>query len=141
MKILLLVNIFFSSLMSLACAGPPKACFKDTCVHLEIVKDEKAMTQGLSGRSTLGVDQGMLFVFSVEGRYAFWMNDMKFALDILWLDHKGQVVYIAKNLPACTKNHCPQIAPSKPAFYVLEVNAGFATAHHLTTGSKLRLFM
>src|SRR5690242_15708811 len=42
--------------------------------------------QGLSGTASLPLDQGMLFIFPKDGTYAFWMKDMNYSLDIIWID-------------------------------------------------------
>ena len=55
-------------------------------VDLALTDEEKA--RGLSGRESLDEDEGMLFVFDVPGNYGFWMKDMNFAIDIIWLNEK-----------------------------------------------------
>lgn len=47
---------------------------------------------GLSGKSALENDEGMLFVFRENGRYGFWMKDMKFSIDIVWIDENRRIV-------------------------------------------------
>lgn len=119
------------------CAQKPQACVDKTCVDLEIAKSPEAMARGLSGREKLGAVQGMLFAFDMDGSYGFWMKDMKFNLDILWLDGSGRVVYVQENLPPCTPQECPVYKPQQTARYVLEVNAGFAAKHGIKSGSAV----
>jgi hypothetical protein len=40
---------------------------------------------GLSGRESLGANDGMLFVFGGPGVQNFWMKDMNFSLDMIWI--------------------------------------------------------
>ena len=89
-------------------------------MDVEIVKTPEAMARGLSGRDKLGDHQGMLFVFDADGRHSFWMKDMKFALDILWLDQDGRIVDMRQDLLPCTPDNCTVYVPQGPARYVLE---------------------
>ena len=79
----------------------------------------------------------MLFVFTEDGKYAFWMKDMQFSIDIIWLAADGTVVYIVPNLSPATY---PQTyTPDTPARFVLEVPAGFVAAHSVRIGDKAQL--
>ena len=53
---------------------------------------------GLSGRKNLLEDVGMLFVFNKEGNYPFWMKEMNFPIDIIWIDENFIIIYIKKEL-------------------------------------------
>ena len=55
-------------------------------VDLAITPNQQA--KGLSFRNTLNANQGMLFPFHTPGDYSFWMKDMKFPLDILWINSR-----------------------------------------------------
>lgn len=68
--------------------------------QVEVVNTVQTRKQGLSGRSSLGAD-GMLFVFAQPAQHQFWMKDMKFPLDFVWIN-QGQVVDLAQNIPAPT---------------------------------------
>lgn len=93
-------------------------------LNVEPVYTEAAREHGLSGRKYLAKNSGMLFVFPKEDYYAFWMKDMLFPIDIIWMDKNYKVVYIKKNVQPCTLLHCVQYIPDKPAQYVLEVLPG-----------------
>ncbi|HYW02060.1 MAG TPA: M6 family metalloprotease domain-containing protein [Candidatus Acidoferrum sp.] len=103
---------------------------------VEIAKTMSAQERGLSGRPSLPIDHGMLFVFDHQDYWTFWMIDMKFPLDIIWFNSAHQVVYFVQNLPPCTPDNCPDYTPDSAAMYVLEVNAGFVAAHHITLGTN-----
>lgn len=90
----------------------------------DLAKTEEERTQGLMFRNTLNDDQGMLFVFEQEEFYSFWMKNMNFAIDILWLDRQKRIVHLEQNVPPCKKEPCPTYAPDLPAKYVLELKAG-----------------
>lgn len=122
-----------------AFAAGPQVCFKDSCVGVETVSKPRQLERGLSGRKGLDKDSGMLFVFPSEGVYRFWMKDMKFALDIIWMDGTGTVVAVGSGLQPCTPSDCPVYAPPQGARYVLEVRNGFAETHGITVKSKAEL--
>lgn len=89
---------------------------------------------GLGQRESLGKNEGMLFVFDEPGMRGFWMKDMKFAIDIVWIEG-GKVQGIAKNV---TPDTFPRaFMPPKPVTYVLELNSGAADAFGLATGTEI----
>ena len=71
-------------------------------VKVELALTMQAQAQGLSGRKILEENEGMLFVFKNSGRYSFWMKDMNFPIDILWIGDDFQVVGIEKNIATST---------------------------------------
>lgn len=102
---------------------------------------------GLGGRDRLAQDEGMLFIFPEDGTYAFWMKDMRFSIDILWLSAPDRlsrdgsatatVVHIA---PDVSPDTYPQdFMSTKPARYVLELPAGFVRENNVTIGDIVRL--
>lgn len=99
------------------------------------VADTDALRQkGLGGRVALSPGQGMLFVFDHPDQYGFWMKDMLFSIDILWLDDRGSIVTIAADVSTSTY---PQIFyPQAPSKYVVEILAGESEKNHLKIGDK-----
>lgn len=92
-------------------------------IQLSLADSEDERRQGLSGRTALGADSGMLFVFEDNGRHCMWMKDMRFALDILWLNEQGVVISQERNITPDTypKSYCNNMFDAR---YVLEVPAG-----------------
>ncbi len=107
----------------------------DTAVRAEVVSTEASRELGLSGRDALLSDTGMLFVFESEGQWGFWMKNMKFSIDIVWVAQDGTIMTIAKDVSPGT--YPSVLSPSSPARYVLELPAGFADAHNLAKGQKI----
>jgi len=97
--------------------------------ELAVSEDERA--QGLMFRERINEDQAMLFIFEEEEIHSFWMKNMHFAIDILWLDSQRRVVHIENRVPPCSKDPCPSYVPSAAAAFVLEVQAGFVEKHGL----------
>jgi uncharacterized membrane protein (UPF0127 family) len=108
---------------------------QDVTLTVQLATTPAEQTQGLSGVPSMSANQGMLFVFDHQDYWTFWMIDMKFPLDIIWFNSARQVVFMEQNLQPCTPDNCPTYTPDASAKYVLEVNAGFAAAHHVTYGT------
>ena len=117
----------------------PRAVFPDGAgVDLELALTAQEISTGLSYRPSLPHDRGMLFVFD-ELRYpSFWMKDMRFSLDLVYLDETGMVVHVEANVPPCAADPCPTYPPPDPALAVLEVNAGMAAAHGIEKGTVIQ---
>jgi uncharacterized membrane protein (UPF0127 family) len=112
----------------------------DLVIPVEIARTADEWRRGLSGRQSLPADQGMLFVFPTPGMYPFWMPDMRFPIDIIWIDENRRVIGISENVPPLENASKPvYYRPPSPAQYVLEVNAGFARSHGITVGDQLSL--
>lgn len=91
--------------------------------------------KGLGGRPALPADQGMLFPFQAAGAYGFWMKDMRFSLDIVWISSDKRVIGLIPGLSPATY---PDIFyPPAPVEYVLELDSGGAAAHGIATGTQL----
>lgn len=101
-------------------------------LKVELALTEKDQEQGLSGRDNLKEDEGMLFIFSYINKYSFWMKDMKFPLDIIWISDDYHVVYIKEN--AMPESYPESFSPDMDSKYVLEVNAGFSKKNNLKVG-------
>jgi len=108
-------------------------------VHAEVVRTPEAQARGLMGRHHLAADRGMLFLFPDEQPRTFWMKNCFIALDMLFADRDGRVVYIEHDAPPCPSVvlQCPTYPSEAPAATVLELPAGTATAHHLDVGSRI----
>ena len=102
-------------------------------LSVEIAATPKARAQGLSGRASLKSGTGMFFVFQQNGDWGFWMKDMQFPIDIIFIGETGAVTTVYKNISPDTY---PQVFyPEVASRFVLEVPAGFAETHQITQGS------
>lgn len=98
-------------------------------------------TRGLSGREDLGDREGMLFMFDSPGNYSFWMKDMKFPIDIIWIRDDRVVGFEENALPEPEKSDfgLTQYSPSEPVDMVLEVNAGIVAEHGIQVGDVVKI--
>ena len=104
-------------------------------IQTEIAGTSLSRERGLSYRKNMKNNEGMLFVFDKPGKYGFWMKDMNFPLDIIWLDESGRVVYTEDNV--ATSTYPGYFINSPQAKYVLELNAGVAKKIGIYLGTKL----
>ncbi len=108
-------------------------------IKVELALTEAEREQGLSGRDGLADDAGMLFVFDHPDKYLFWMKDMNFPIDMIWIGQDSKIIYIQKN---ASPDSYPQktFGPETPATYVLEVPAGFSDKNGLKEGDQVKFF-
>lgn len=109
---------------------------KSCVMSLEKVDTTSGRESGLSGREFLPANRGMLFVFDSIGNQCMWMKDMKFNLDIAWLNAHGDVVKLEEKL---TPASYPQIYCADDTLFVIEVNSGIAKSAGLDVGSHVTL--
>ena len=104
----------------------------------ELATTTAAQQQGLTDRDAMPADNGMLFEFQHEGQgqWGFWMNEMRFPLDIIWFNVSKQVVFIEQDLQPCSLNACPVYTPPVRMLNILEVNAGFVAANGVRLGDS-----
>jgi uncharacterized membrane protein (UPF0127 family) len=103
----------------------------------EVVNTKSSRMLGLSGRSKMLDGEGMLFIFDTPGKYGFWMKDMTFSLDILWINKNGVVVAVERGLTPET--YPKTYINGADATYVLEINAGQSEKLGLYLGSKVKI--
>jgi len=110
----------------------------DAVLHTEVARTDAKKAEGLSGRTELEKDAGMLFVFDTPDIYVFWNKDTYIPLDILWINGNN-VVYMLKNMPIYEGGEKYIETPTEKANYVLEVNAGFIDEHNIKIGDKVNI--
>jgi uncharacterized protein len=106
----------------------------------EVATTSAQQEQGLSGRASLPQNQGMLFIFSKPAPYPFWMKDMKFPLDMIFINN-SKIITIFQNVPV-PKNpgdlsSLPVYTPKAPADQVLEINAGLSKKYDFKKGDTV----
>lgn len=91
--------------------------------------------KGLGGRKSIGVDEVMVFVFEKSGKHFFWMKDMLFAIDIVWLNADKEVIHIEREV---SPDSFPQsFGPNKESKYVLEFKSGVASSTGIKIGDAI----
>lgn len=114
----------------------------DKTYKIIVAKSNEEKIKGLSERDSLPKDTGMLFVFEEKGEYGFWMKNMRFPIDIIYID-ENKVVDIVENAPKPSENQDPSTLPvykpASPVNYVLELNAGQVKESKLVVGDTIEL--
>jgi uncharacterized membrane protein (UPF0127 family) len=108
-------------------------------VSVDVVDTPALRMRGLSGRASLAPDEGMLFLFDAPRIQSFWMKDMRFAIDIVWI-RAGRIVGITPDVPLPkSPRELPQFASPVPCDVVLEVRAGAVKRWGLVLGDAVRI--
>lgn len=106
-----------------------------------VAKTPARLYEGCSNKDNLGRYDGMLFVFGEYSQHPMVMRNMRFALDMVWLDGT-EIVDLAKNLqPEPGKNNLeltPYVGRTKNNV-VLELPAGFLDKYEIKIGDKIQL--
>ena len=111
----------------------------EASVRADLADDPASRQRGLSGRENLGEGSGMLFLLPDDSP-SFWMKDMRFPIDILWI-RDGRVVDVSADVPPprTPNSPLPTYSPARPADRALEVNAGWAADHGIRRGDVVRV--
>lgn len=105
-------------------------------VTAEVADTQETRAFGLGGRETLAENAGMLFVFETEAKHSFWMKNVGFGLDIIWMDKNKKVIHFVKDAKADTGGDLEIYTPPGNAKYVLEVNGGSISKYGISLGKK-----
>jgi uncharacterized membrane protein (UPF0127 family) len=118
--------------------GPPRA---RVTIGVHVIDAEVADTparkqRGLSGRASLGDAEGMLFPYAEPGLHGFWMPDMRFDIDIVWI-RAGRIVDVTANVSKDDPRAVHR--PREPADLVLELPAGTAARRGFRVGDAVHV--
>lgn len=103
----------------------------------EISDNDCKRILGLSGREKISQDRGMLFLFEREEGNGIWMKDMKFPIDIVWLDKDEKIVFFEKNV---LPESFPLVFGDKIASkFVLEIPSGTIDYLQIKLGDKVSI--
>lgn len=123
--------------------GSAEAVLGGETVSLEVAASEEDRAQGLGGRDSLGENEGMIFVFDEKQEHSFWMYEMNFPIDIIFID-ENTIVDIEENVPPPDQEdpnraQLPTYSPDSPVNYVIEVPAGFVAEHEVQVGDTVEI--
>lgn len=108
-------------------------------VNIHNIKAEVAQTPqqheiGLMFRTSMGTNEGMIFVFDRPGQQCFWMKNTLIPLSVAFVADDGSIVNLDEMKPKTLESHCS----GKPVRFVLEMNAGWFSKRGIKAGDKLR---
>jgi len=131
----ILLNYVFSEVYSAKGNRIKRVYVKNNLVKAEVVKSKEKIEKGLSQRKSLAEGRGMLFVMPTIDYQRFWMKEMLFPIDIIWIAN-GKVIGFDKNISF--KDSRIFTSPA-PASYVLEVTAGFCDKYKIEINDALKM--
>ena len=139
-KILIIAVILFITAISL-CTFSRKSEISTVIVGgkefvVDLANTDAKREKGLSGSSPLDENSGMLFVFDKPGNYGFWMKDMLYPIDIIWIGSDMKVTGIEKSLSPNT--YPTTFSPGTSSLYVLEVASGQSQTLGLEIGDSVK---
>lgn len=117
----------------------PTATINSHTFKLRVADSQKDREIGLSETESLAENQGMIFIFDKPDYYSFWMKNMKFPIDIIFIN-KDNIVMIQNNVqPPTTPTESPIIySPTKPSDKVLEIQAGLSKKYNFKKGNMVK---
>lgn len=116
-----------------------KGTENEVSLNLEVAKTPLEKSKGLMYRDELDSFSGMYFPY-LEGReVAFWMKNMNFPLDLIYLDKDGTVLKIHKNVNPCQEQNCARYLSDGKVYGVIEVNAEFTAVHNVKIGDNVEI--
>lgn len=139
----LTVVIFFTILIITLLLGRNKnteVLVNDQTFNVSIADSDSEKQIGLSGAEVLGANEGMLFLFDNPDLYSFWMNDMKFPIDIIFINGNRVTTVISNAQAPKNPNETLQIyKPNSESDKVLEINAGLANKYNIKEGTIINI--
>lgn len=128
------IQTFFSHMRKQR-SDPTVEFVNGTTVSVEIADSQAEQVQGLSGHEPLAKNEGMFFVFPQKEIQGFWMKDMLFPIDIIWIDG-DMVAGSQQDAQLEDPVHTIYYSPV-PVDRVLEVSAGFVAQNQVKVGDVL----
>jgi uncharacterized membrane protein (UPF0127 family) len=139
--------IFFSAIVLTGCLSPGlkktitvspdyNLIISQQKFNVELADTPAKQVQGLSGRESLGESEGMLFILPETSTPGFWMLDMKFPIDIIWIKDQ-QIVDWVSAWPVSAGEQLPIYYPPQPVNQVLEIKAGYADKIGIQKGENI----
>ncbi len=134
------LSIFLFSKPAVKTADIARGRIGDQIIQTYLADTDEERVRGLSGRERLEPDKGMLFVFPDYAVRSFWMKEMKFPIDIIWIKD-NRVIGIEPNAPQprTFSELLKTYQSPEPVNYVLEVNAGFMKKFSLGAGAVVEI--
>jgi uncharacterized membrane protein (UPF0127 family) len=119
---------------------PDTATIGGISFDLEVAADDESLANGLSNRIQLPQQAGMLFVFPDEDIWTFWMKDVLFPVDVMFIDRNGTIIDIQtmQTQPGMPEDRLIRYPSAAPALFALEINAGLADQFGFQVGMQVQ---
>lgn len=110
------------------------ADINNSAYKVYIADTDEKRGRGLSNVKSLRDYEGMLFQFDSPDYHEFWMKDMRFPLDFIFIN-EDTVVDVLKNVSPST--YPSTFSGKKPYAEVIELNAGQIEKSDISIGDKV----
>jgi uncharacterized membrane protein (UPF0127 family) len=130
-------------MMPLAHAEPKKITVlfpnpdRTVTVEAEVADTQKAHMTGLMNRPELPPGGGMLFIFPYDQVLGFWMKNVLFPIDIIFVTSDLLIESVHENVPPCDSLPCPTYRSLGKVRYAVEVSAGFCLEYGVLPGNRI----
>jgi uncharacterized membrane protein (UPF0127 family) len=116
----------------------PSAEINGHVFSLYLAQTSQEQSLGLAKYNSIAKNQGMIFLFNKSDYYSFWMKDMKFPIDIIFISG-NKVVDVFQKVPVWPNENLPVYTTKTKADKVLEINAGLANKYGIEIGSEIKI--
>ena len=135
----LALGLFVAGLAVAQDAAQPKLPTVQLAAGMHLIQAEVAQTPteqmiGMMHRTSMGANEGMLFVYAEPQRHCFWMRNTLLPLTIAFIDDDGRIVNLADMQPKSEQSHCS----ARPVRFALEMNQGWFDKRGIKSGFRLR---
>ena len=137
MRVSFAVLVLLSCLQAKGVAADPLLTYplkiNGHSIRAEVANSEEDRRTGLMFRKSLGENQGMLFIYEKEGRYAMWMKNTNVALSVAFIDRNGAILNIEDMEPQTEDSH----GSKGVAKFSLEMNQGWFKKRGIKKGDHV----
>ena len=133
--LLLLAAMLAVSSLAWADAGPRMATVKvgTHALRVEVVSTDADRAKGLMHRTSLGANDGMLFVFDEPAYHSMWMKNTLIPLSVAFIDAQGLILNILDMEP---HTETPNMSAG-PSIYAIETNKGWFAGKNVKAGDRV----
>jgi uncharacterized membrane protein (UPF0127 family) len=109
--------------------------------RLEILSAREELARGLGGRASLDADMAVLFAFDPPQILQFWMKDVQFPIDVLFIDDQGVITDVHTMNPELGLPDAllTRYSSSADVVYAVEINGGLAGQLGVAVGGRVEL--
>jgi uncharacterized membrane protein (UPF0127 family) len=130
------MTLLLVSVLSFACGGSDDGGVRLKPTHqvtvgavefdVELAVTPAKRSTGLGNRAPLAPNEGMFFVFPEPARETFWMKDVSYPLDFVWISPEREVIEVTASVPPDDGSDLPLYMAEQEVQYVLEIGGGRA---------------
>jgi len=108
-------------------------------ILVDVARTQWEQVKGLSGHDSLPENEGLLFVHEKLDYQGYWMKEMLFPIDIIWINGNEVVGFVQKVQPQ--ESPLTIYNSPVPVDKVLEVNARFVEENSINVGDILDIHL